>query len=58
MTISVLGILIGLAVTVAGLVLLMKDRNDAESVKIYGIISAIGGIVFVGALIKLLTVLL
>ena len=53
MIISIIGILIGGSVLGAGIYYLMKEKDDKESRKIYGIISGIGGVVFIGALLKL-----
>lgn len=54
MIISIIGMIIGVMVVAFGLYYLMKERHDKESFKIYGIISSIGGIVFVGMLVKLI----
>lgn len=54
MIISIIGILIGVSVLGAGIYYLMKEKDDKESHKIYGIISGIGGVVFIGALLKLI----
>ncbi len=50
-----IGVVIGALILVAGIYYFVKDRNDLESRKVYSIISGIGGIVFIGMLIKLLT---
>lgn len=42
MIISVIGMLIGALVAGVGVYYLMKEKQDKESVKIYGIISGIG----------------
>lgn len=54
MAVSIIGMVIGLVVAITGLVYLGKSKGDKESQKIYGIISGIGGLVFVGMLVKLL----
>lgn len=54
MAVSIIGMVIGLVVAITGLVYLGKAKGDKESQKIYGIISGIGGLVFVGMLVKLL----
>lgn len=58
MILSIIGILIGLAVLGAGIYYLIREKNDRDSRKIYGIISGIGGVVFLGALIKLIVELI
>ena len=45
MIISVIGMLIGALVAGVGVYYLMKEKQDKESVKIYGIISGIGGVI-------------
>lgn len=54
MIISIIGMLIGALISGAGIYYLLKEKQDKESVKIYGIISIIGGIVFVGMFVKLI----
>lgn len=54
MIISVIGMLIGALVAGVGVYYLMKEKQDKESVKIYGIISGIGGVIFIGLLVKLI----
>ena len=51
---SVLGLVIGLAVLIVGVFYLVKEKHDKESVKIYGIISAAGGVIFAAALLRML----
>lgn len=51
---SVLGLVIGLAVLIVGIFYLVKEKHDKESVKIYGIISVAGGVVFAAALFSML----
>ncbi len=55
MIIKIIGTLIGALIFGAGLYYLVKENKDKESRKIYGIISSIGGIIFVIMLV--LTVL-
>ena len=54
MIVSIVGMLIGAAVAVFGLYYLIRERDDGESRRVYGIISGIGGVVFIGALLKLI----
>ena len=44
MTVKIIGAVIGALVLGFGLFYLIKEKNDAESRKIYGITTAIGGI--------------
>ena len=52
MIFNVVGLIIGLAILIAGVFYMLKEKNDKESVKIYGIISAVGGVIFIAMLIK------
>lgn len=52
---AIIGMAVGLMVLCMGLSLLHKEKEDRESVKIYGTISAIGVVVFIVTLIILLT---
>ena len=54
MVISIIGMVIGAMIVVCGLYNLFKEKQDKESLKIYGIISGIGGIIFVVMLVKLI----
>lgn len=47
MTIKIIGLVIGLLVLGAGIYYLTKEKDDAESKKIYTILSAVGGAVAV-----------
>ena len=58
MIISIIGMLIGALVTGFGVYYLIKEKQDKESVKIYGIISGFGGVIFIGMLVKLILELL
>ena len=58
MIISIIGMLIGALVTGVGVYYLIKEKRDKESVKIYGIISGVGGVIFIGMLVKLFLELL
>ena len=54
MIISIIGMLIGALVAGVGVYYLIKEKRDKESVKIYGIISGVGGVIFIGMLVKLI----
>ncbi len=47
MIIKILGLIIGVAVLISGVVLFVKEKSDKESQKIYGITAVIGLIVAV-----------
>ena len=51
MIVKILGMIIGILVLAAGLYYLVKEKADPESRKIYTVISLIGAIVFVVALV-------
>ncbi len=53
MVISIIGAFIGALIAAFGLYYLVKEREDPKSKKIYGIISGIGGVIFIVMLIKL-----
>ena len=55
---SILGMIIGLLVAIFGLYYLVKEKQDKESLKIYGIISSIGFIIFIASLLYLIFVAL
>ena len=54
MIISILGTLIGAAVTGVGLYYLKKEKDDPESRKIYSVISGVGAVVLIIAAVKLI----
>ena len=58
MIISIIGMLIGALVAGVGVYYLIKEKRDKESVKIHGIISGVGGVIFIGMLVKLILELL
>jgi hypothetical protein len=58
MIISIIGMLIGALVAGAGIYYLVKEKQDKESAKIYGIISGVGGVIFIAMLVKLILELL
>lgn len=54
MIVNIIGTVIGALVLGAGLYYFAKEKNDCESRKIYGTISAIGGVLFVVMLVRTL----
>ncbi len=54
MIISILGTLIGAAVTGVGLYYLKKEKDDPESKKIYSVISGVGAVILLIAAVKLI----
>ena len=51
---AIIGLIIGILVLAAGIYYLAKEKNDAESKKIYAIASAVGGIIAVVCVILLI----
>lgn len=49
--IKITGMIIGAAIAAVSAGLLIKEKNDPESKKIYGIMTAVGAVVFVVCLI-------
>lgn len=49
MVIGIIGLIIGILVLCFGIYYLVKEKHDAESKKIYGIISVIGAVIAVAA---------
>ena len=47
MAAKIIGLVVGLLVLAVGVYYLGKEKNDLESRKIYGVISAVGGVVAV-----------
>ena len=52
--VPVLGIVIGLLVLAAGIYFLVKEKADPESKKIYTIVTLIGAVIIVAALLMLI----
>ncbi len=52
--IKIIGMIIGAAIAAVSVGFLIKEKNDPESKKIYGIMSACGAVVFVVCLILML----
>lgn len=53
MTVSIIGIIIGVAVLGAGIYYLVKEKNDAESKKIYTVVSVLGALLTLVMLLRL-----
>lgn len=53
MTASIIGIIIGVAVLGAGIYYLVKEKNDAESKKIYSVVSVLGALLTLVMLLRL-----
>ena len=57
MIIGIIGAVIGIILFGTGIYYFNQEKNDIESRKIYGVVSAIGAAVFVVALIVLIAVI-
>lgn len=57
MIIGIIGAVIGIILFGTGIYYFNQEKNDMESRKIYGVVSAIGAAVFVVALIVLIAVI-
>lgn len=53
MTVSIIGIVIGALILGAGIYYLVKEKNDAESRKIYSVVSAVGAVIVLGLALRL-----
>lgn len=54
MVFNILGILIGISVIIGGIYYLVKEKGDKESRKIYSVVTAIGTLILIGMIIKIL----
>lgn len=54
MAAKIIGIVIGIAILIAGIYYLVKEKHDAESKKIYGVVSAVGAVVCIVSALLLL----
>jgi hypothetical protein len=54
MIFNVIGLLIGVLISGAGIYYLLKEKEDRESCKIYGITSGVGVVIVIGIIIKLI----
>ncbi len=55
MAVKIIGTVIGALILIAGLYYLKSEKDDAESRKIYTVVSVIGGVIF--AVMLVLTIL-
>lgn len=55
MVVKIIGTVIGALILIAGLYYLKTEKDDAESRKIYTVVSVIGGVIF--AVMLVLTIL-
>lgn len=53
MAVSIIGIIIGAAVLGAGIYYLVKEKNDAESKKIYSVVSVLDALLTLVMLLRL-----
>lgn len=56
MIVTLSGLIVGIALIAAGAYYLMKEKGDKESVKIYGTFIAIGAVITVALVIKIIAV--
>ena len=53
MLFNVVGLIVGVVILIAGIINLVKEKDDAESRKIYGIISLVGIVITVFMIVRL-----
>ena len=53
MVLNIIGLLIGIAILVAGIYYMVQDKDDAESKKIYQITAAVGAIIVIVVLLRM-----
>lgn len=51
---TVAGLLIGIALIAGGIYYLLKEKDDKDSVKIYGTFAGIGAVITIGIVIKII----
>ena len=51
---KIIGMIIGALVAGAGIYYLAKEKHDPESKKIYSVVTAVGAVIFIAALILLI----
>lgn len=53
MIFNVIGLIIGVMILAAGLFYLIKEKEDAESRKIYSIVSVVGAVIVIFILLRI-----
>lgn len=53
MVLNIIGLLIGIAILVAGIYYMVQDKDDTESKKIYQITAAVGAIIVIVVLLRM-----
>lgn len=56
MIFDIIGLVIAVLVLGAGIYYLSKEKHDPESRKIYGVVTAVGAVLLVGMILKLVFV--
>ena len=51
---GIIGLIIGIAIVCGALYYLIKERHDPQSKKIYGVMLAIGGVITIAMILKLI----
>ncbi len=54
MILGIIGLIIGIAIVCGALYYLIKERRDPQSKKIYGVMLAIGGVITIAMILKLI----
>ena len=54
MAVKIIGLIIGVLVLGAGIYYLKSEGKDPESRKIYGVVSAVGGVLVIGCILSLI----
>lgn len=58
MIFNIIGLVIGLMILAAGIYYFVKEKDDKESRKIYGIISCVGAVIFIFIIVKIVAEIL
>ena len=53
---TIIGLLAGLAILIAGIYYLIKDKNDAQSRKVYSVFIVIGAVIIIALVVKTIVV--
>ncbi len=54
MIFNAIGVVIGAMILMGGIYYLIKEKEDVESKKIYTIVSAVGAVIVIGMLLKII----